>query len=53
MKKLTIELPEGVMCAFVSYVYTENGGILLGARPIDSDDLSAGISKLVIPKEAD
>lgn len=48
MKKITVELPEGVVCAFINYVYLdmENGGFLMGARSIDSDDISAGISNL-------
>lgn len=48
MRKITVELPEGVMCAFINYVYLDvkNGGIIMSARSIDSDDISTGISSL-------
>lgn len=48
MKKITVELPEGVMCAFISYVYMdmENGGFLMGTRSIDGDDIANGVSKI-------
>lgn len=48
MKKIAVELPEGVMCAFISYVYvdTENGGLLMGTRSIDSDDIVNGASEI-------
>lgn len=48
MKRIAVELPEGVVCAFISYVYIdmENGGFLMGTRSIDSDDIANGVSEI-------
>lgn len=43
-KRITVELPEGAMCAFLNYVYfdLENGGMKMGALSIDTDDIDKG-----------
>lgn len=41
--KVTIELPDTAMCAFVNYVFYDiNTGMSMGAKSIDTDDLKRG-----------
>lgn len=44
--KVTIELPDTTVCAFVNYVFATKDGMSMGARSIDSADLAQGLSKL-------
>lgn len=30
MKRITVELPDGVMCGFVNYVYVTKSGMVMG-----------------------
>lgn len=42
MKRITVELPDGVMVAFVNYVYATESGLLIGSTAIDTDALARG-----------
>lgn len=44
MKRITIELPESTMCAFLNYVFYdfEGHGMVMGSLSIDSSDLEKG-----------
>jgi hypothetical protein len=37
--KITIELPDTTVCAFVNYVYYTETGMSMGAKSIGTDDL--------------
>ena len=41
-KNLMLELPVGVMCCFVNYVYATPDGMTMGTTAIDGDDLLRG-----------
>lgn len=55
MKKVTIELPEWTQCAFVNYVYLNEGTAetLMATRSISTDEINKGYSPIKNPKEAD
>ena len=40
--KVTIELPEKTMCAFVNYVFHSGTGLSMGVKSISTDDIKAG-----------
>lgn len=44
MKRITIELPESVKCAFLNYVFYdfERPGMSMGSLPIDINDIEIG-----------
>ena len=41
-KKVTLELPKGVMCCFVNYVFATPDGLTMGTTEIDGDDIDNG-----------
>lgn len=41
-KKIVLELPEGVMCCFVNYVFSTPSGLSMGTTTVDGDDLFNG-----------
>ena len=44
--KITVEIPDTTVCAFINYVFASQHGMSMGARPIDSADLVQGCSKM-------
>lgn len=43
MKRLVIEIPEGMLCAFLNYVHVDDDGEeMMGVLKIDTDDIIAG-----------
>ena len=40
--KITIELPERAVCAFLNYVYGTDTGMSMGVKQIDTDDIKRG-----------
>lgn len=44
--KITVEIPDTTVCAFVNYVFASPHGMSMGARAIDSADLAQGCSKM-------
>ena len=43
--KITVEIPDTTVCAFINYVFASKDGMSMGARSIDSADLAQGYSK--------
>lgn len=41
-KRVTIELPDGVMCCFVNYVYATESGLNMGSTSVDTDAIIKG-----------
>ena len=51
MKTITIELPDTTLCSFLNYVFVgEGGGMLMGVKLLDTNDIKAG-HVTVDPKE--
>lgn len=38
--KITIELPDTTMCAFVNYIFCENTGMSMGVKQIDTAEFN-------------
>ena len=50
--KITLDLPDTTRCAFLNCVFRGSDGLMIGSRPIDSDDLKNGaIVKIEEPKK--
>ena len=37
--KITIEIPDTTLCAFVNYVFATDTGLSMGAKSINTDDI--------------
>jgi hypothetical protein len=42
--KITVEMPDTTVCAFISYVFATKDGMSMGTRAIDSLDIAQGCS---------
>jgi hypothetical protein len=42
--KISVEIPDTTVCAFVSYVFYTKDGMSMGTRAIDSYDIAQGFS---------
>ena len=40
--KITLDLPDTTRCAFLNCVFIGSDGLMIGSKPIDSDDLKNG-----------
>lgn len=40
--KITIELPERAVCAFLNYIYRTDTGMSMGVKQIGTDDIKRG-----------
>ena len=39
--KITIELPDTTLCAFVSHVYADERGLQMGCKSLDTDAMKS------------
>lgn len=42
--KISVEIPDTTVCAFISYVFHTKDGMSMGTRAIDSLDIAQGCS---------
>lgn len=40
--KITLDVPDGTMCAFLNYVFQRGFGLCLGTKSLGSEDLHDG-----------
>ena len=43
--KITIELPDTTFCAFVSHVYSDERGLQMGCKSLDTDAIKSAKEK--------
>lgn len=39
--KITIELPDTTLCGFANYVYTDENGVKMGCKSLDTDAIKS------------
>ena len=39
--KITIELPDTTLCVFANYVYTNENGVKMGCKSLDTDAIKS------------
>lgn len=49
--KITIELPDTTICAFVSHVYTDERGLQMGCKSLDTDAIKSAKEKEAVPED--
>lgn len=40
--KITLDIPDNTLCAFLNYVYIDCSGMTMGTHALQSDDLKDG-----------
>lgn len=45
--KITIELPDTTICAFVSHIYSDERGLQMGCKSLDTDAIASTREKEV------
>ena len=38
--KITIEIPDTTMCGFFNYVFVDEGGLSMGSKSLDTDEIN-------------